>query len=177
MGAGIVGAAHPRAGGENGPLLAATCSLAGSSPRGRGKRVERNDSLSFERLIPARAGKTRARPDRSWASPAHPRAGGENCLASFTLSDVAGSSPRGRGKPLGKLDNRPRPGLIPARAGKTCSASAGWSPSEAHPRAGGENPMGTDITIRRRRLIPARAGKTLSDLRFYRADRSDLGNP
>ena len=26
-------------------------------------------------------------------------------------------------------------------------------------------------------LIPAWAGKTLSDLRVYRADRSDLGNP
>ena len=27
------------------------------------------------------------------------------------------------------------------------------------------------------RLIPAHAGKTLPDLRFYCADRSDLGNP
>ena len=26
-------------------------------------------------------------------------------------------------------------------------------------------------------LIPAHAGKTLSDLRFYQADRSDLGKP
>ena len=26
-------------------------------------------------------------------------------------------------------------------------------------------------------LIPAHAGKTLPDLRFYCADRSDLGNP
>ena len=26
-------------------------------------------------------------------------------------------------------------------------------------------------------LIPAHAGKTLPDLRFYRADRSDLGKP
>ena len=28
-----------------------------------------------------------------------------------------------------------------------------------------------------RGLIPAHAGKTLPDLRFYRADRSDLGKP
>ena len=33
------------------------------------------------------------------------------------------------------------------------------------------------LPARRTRLIPAHAGKTLPDLRFYCADRSDLGNP
>ena len=31
--------------------------------------------------------------------------------------------------------------------------------------------------VQQQRLIPAHAGKTLPDLRFYCADRSDLGNP
>ena len=69
----------------------------------------------------------------------------------------------------------------------------GW----AHPRSRGENLMGLATTLltegsspltRGKRLeraahpgchglIPAHAGKTLPDLRFYRADRSDLGKP
>ena len=67
----------------------------------------------------------------------------------------------------------------------------------AHPRVGGENatnapwpndPPGSSPRGRGKLwpgcpffvvygLIPAWAGKTLPDLRFYRADRSDLGNP
>ena len=35
----------------------------------------------------------------------------------------------------------------------------------------------TRMPLHIRRLIPAHAGKTLPDLRFYCADRSDLGNP
>ena len=67
----------------------------------------------------------------------------------------------------------------------------------AHPRSRGENgqSVGKDLansgsspltrgkrpefsdTRTQRGLIPAHAGKTLPDLRFYCADRSDLGNP
>ena len=67
----------------------------------------------------------------------------------------------------------------------------------AHPRSRGENPerlavieaaQGSSPLTRGKpwsealdrdlpRLIPAHAGKTLPDLRFYCADRSDLGNP
>ena len=109
----------------------------------------------------------------------------------------SGSSPRGRGKPSkSQLSPRPRR-LIPARAGKTARPRPPTSQARAHPRAGGENdalsgassswkgssPRGRGkrdhaaAPARHDRLIPARAGKTLSDLRFYRADRSDLGNP
>ena len=67
----------------------------------------------------------------------------------------------------------------------------------AHPRSRGENrtvrasgahtsgssPLtrgkqrGIPQRLNRPRLIPAHAGKTLPDMRFYCADRSDLGNP
>ena len=50
--------AHPRAGGENGPLPADGMELDGSSPRGRGKRRRPQFQHPPPRLIPARAGKT-----------------------------------------------------------------------------------------------------------------------
>ena len=52
-------AAHPRAGGENRKSGFPTASQYGSSPRGRGKRSAHRPQLALDRLIPARAGKTR----------------------------------------------------------------------------------------------------------------------
>ncbi len=69
--------------------------------------------------------------------------------------------------------------------------------TRAHPRSRGENsrvvleavhtagsspltrgkPVNIDIHAATLGLIPAHAGKTLPDLRFYCADRSDLGKP
>ena len=88
-------------------------------------------------------------------------------------------------------------GLIPAHAGKTRSADVAEPKAPAHPRSRGENEnsiarafvtVGSSPLTRGKRaacqdqrgllgLIPAHAGKTLPDLRFYCADRSDLGNP
>ena len=87
--------------------------------------------------------------------------------------------------------------LIPAHAGKTLNLvmiDEAWA---AHPRSRGENDSHRIVgdlqegsspltrgklgnlghTILLVGLIPAHAGKTLPDLRFYCADRSDLGNP
>ena len=68
-------------------------------------------------------------------------------------------------------------GIIPAHAGKT-----GWIQTiefntRDHPRSRGENRPVNYPGRSGRRIIPAHAGKTLPDLRFYRADRSDLGKP
>ena len=51
-------AAHPRAGGENGPTSYAGNITVGSSPRGRGKHFTPRTARNEFRLIPARAGKT-----------------------------------------------------------------------------------------------------------------------
>ena len=95
-------------------------------------------------------------------------------------ADVAGSSPRVRGKP----EDAPVPdapgGLIPARAGKTMRWAIMVEVHRAHPRACGENEEvrqaregqeGSSPRVRGKlvvlenaapcpRLIPARAGKT-----------------
>ena len=153
----------------------------GSSPRGRGKRQRHAVAGPPERLIPARAGKTRARMRRRHLGAAHPRAGGENATGIVTNGKNDGSSPRGRGKRQAARCGSAWEGLIPARAGKTPRSSTCTGSPWAHPRAGGENrplrartppaggssprgrgkqgpPRDADA---RRRLIPARAGKTL----------------
>ena len=108
-----------------------------------------------------------------------------------------GSSPLTRGKQIEGQHDLSARGLIPAHAGKTDVASADRPGGRAHPRSRGENygttgvpfcamgsspltrgklTVGSTLTVASG-LIPAHAGKTLPDLRFYRADRSDLGKP
>ena len=94
------GTAHPRAGGENSSITGLDDDRRGSSPRGRGKPRYLGYPRQRERLIPARAGKTAGRHEPRAIVWAHPRAGGENHLAVRLASEMGGSSPRGRGKPL-----------------------------------------------------------------------------
>ena len=172
--------AHPRAGGENGMMVEAPKPGAGSSPRGRGKRVAPPTPTVSPGLIPARAGKTSSLYGSRSAASAHPRAGGENTFGARIAATAAGSSPRGRGKPSISVFWVPLYGLIPARAGKTYPRNSGHRRSRAHPRAGGENKLAMNVSYSSQgssprgrgkprprgwgkspfRLIPARAGKT-----------------
>ena len=189
--------AHPRVGGENMFSAPRVQASRGSSPRGRGKLRHTVHQLPRLRLIPAWAGKTVDAGSFEQVNRAHPRVGGENSCHWETFVSPTGSSPRGRGKPGETATARPELGLIPAWAGKTYPKCPRPIGGRAHPRVGGENrhcpvssstcpgssPRGRGKPTSARpaslspRLIPAWAGKTLSDLRFYRADRSDLGNP
>ena len=152
------------------------CAL-GSSPLTRGKPPLPGWLQRWVGLIPAHAGKTRASSNRQTRHWAHPRSRGEN-----------------RDGRLGVVLNT---GLIPAHAGKTILPALRAVLIWAHPRSRGENcgtsnvPMGDvgSSPLTRGKpayatkdevvggLIPAHAGKTLPDLRFYCADRSDLGKP
>ena len=169
----------------------------GSSPRGRGKHNFVIGHGSLARLIPAWAGKTPEAVRHAHARRAHPRVGGENRPVVQGVVAGGGSSPRGRGKLEVPVIAQAVTGLIPAWAGKTIFSQPADTLIWAHPRVGGENApvqVGADLiegSSPRGRgkpvtgpavdsttgLIPAWAGKTLPDLRFYRADRSDLGNP
>ena len=131
--------AHPRGGGENGPLRVVGGRVPGSSPRGRGKRgLGAGDTLTVG-LIPAGAGKTQSGVLSRLMSMAHPRGGGENRQHVLCGCRLGGSSPRGRGKHGSELHHGKITRLIPAGAGKThgygCRLDACW----AHPRGGGEN--------------------------------------
>ena len=189
--------AHPRSRGENSWLPSETNTTLGSSPLTRGKHSHRAGGKRQRRLIPAHAGKTAS--CEAWCCPsgAHPRSRGENSPSRIPPCSHTGSSPLTRGKPgVGGAD-RVRRGLIPAHAGKTLRRPSATSGPRAHPRSRGENqddsapvdnvpgsspltrgkPRRTSYALAAIRLIPAHAGKTLPDLRFYCADRSDLGNP
>ena len=173
------------------------CIASGSSPLTRGKRAGRFDRSVNGRLIPAHAGKTGPSRTPVRLSGAHPRSRGENPPDRRGPLASQGSSPLTRGKPPIGDRLRMRRRLIPAHAGKTPRSRSNARASPAHPRSRGENstlgdddglPCGSSPLTRGKlrhgtepagqlRLIPAHAGKTLPDLRFYCADRSDLGNP
>ena len=172
--------AHPRVGGENDETPLEAVSAAGSSPRGRGKRLVLRPRRLLNGLIPAWAGKTRTATRNRPRAPAHPRVGGENLRRHDGHTHVEGSSPRGRGKRLVVLRPVHQERLIPAWAGKTVPAVSSMNAAKAHPRVGGENllcgvmfrsmvgssprgrgkPRGDPRRGRVRRLIPAWAGKT-----------------
>ena len=154
--------------------------VSGSSPRVRGKRRWALRGRHEVRLIPACAGKTSGTSSSPSATPAHPRACGENSVTAIWAMTAWGSSPRVRGKHVHEVGPGVGDRLIPACAGKTGSRSRACGPEPAHPRACGENHlmksveaslMGSSPRVRgkllilgdwflRFGLIPARAGKT-----------------
>ena len=90
--------AHPRVGGENVVAGIRAPGAAGSSPRGRGKRLDALEASLSEGLIPAWAGKTSSCAACPPSPRAHPRVGGENPPRQKPASNGRGSSPRGPGK-------------------------------------------------------------------------------
>ena len=152
----------------------------GSSPLTRGKLLPLvGDALALG-LIPAHAGKTRARPGPWRRCGAHPRSRGENSESPFNEMHLEGSSPLTRGKPRSCERSGQAWGLIPAHAGKTELRSPIKVMRRAHPRSRGENrfhlhssasrsgsspltrgkPAKLQKAHRAQGLIPAHAGKT-----------------
>ena len=70
--------AHPRVCGENAIVCGVWFRCGGSSPRVRGKRAGEQKAILLLGLIPACAGKTRARTQKLDPNRAHPRVCGEN---------------------------------------------------------------------------------------------------
>ena len=155
------GGAHPRVGGENADGSCVFHGGGGSSPRGRGKQQRCGSTSAATRLIPAWAGKTRAKAPCASAVWAHPRVGGENRGATANTISDQGSSPRGRGKRRGKGRERRRRRLIPAWAGKTWTSGGGVPTGVGSSPRGRGKPFGADAHHDFSRLIPAWAGKTL----------------
>ena len=172
-------AAHPRACGENSPLVWRRTIHTGSSPRVRGKFGVAFTILWNTGLIPARAGKIAESAAQRAPHKAHPRACGENLGDGLADSVTQGSSPRVRGKCARRGGRGWDRRLIPARAGKISSTRPPVLAGPAHPRACGENIIDHRLIVRipgssprvrgkwsrwrkwraGRGLIPARAGK------------------
>ena len=141
--------AHPRSRGENTHGGSQFSAITGSSPLTRGKLDRRSGRPVNERLIPAHAGKTRARARGLGCWWAHPRSCGENGLAATSCSRVLGSSPLTRGKLARTQTGTTLTRITPAHAGKTSIRRRLRRTSRAHPRSRGEN------------LLPTRSIRTL----------------
>ena len=134
--------------------------MDGSSPLARGLRLALPDDGALERIIPARAGFTKRRPDR--------------------FSRRPGSSPLARGLHGDVSLRHVTRGIIPARAGFTGPLREGPARPRDHPRsrgvyswgcltlsrASGSSPLARGLRedvaneLPRARIIPARAGFT-----------------
>ena len=125
--------------GENAQDPYSDLTLAGSSPRVRGKHGCAGFPVAEVGLIPACAGKTVRKKFASATVRAHPRVCGENEILTAEDLNAQGSSPRVRGKRTLTPTTVQAPGLIPACAGKTaCIECVGYG-ARAHPRVCGEN--------------------------------------
>ena len=173
--------AHPRSRGENLTPAGRLVIDGGSSPLTRGKPCPPRRASASTGLIPAHAGKTTKKADRSKIHRAHPRSRGENEAGDEKGSTFDGSSPLTRGKLSSAIARYRRVGLIPAHAGKTRRSRRISLSSGAHPRSRGENSTtpgrrladtGSSPLTRGKRhdeqewlprdgLIPAHAGKTV----------------
>ena len=91
------GPVHPRTGGEHMDPGTVPSRTAGSSPHGRGTRVQHPPGVTLRRFIPARAGNTPSCTINESASAVHPRTGGEHWYGSREFAETVGSSPHGRG--------------------------------------------------------------------------------
>ena len=171
---------HPRACGANVRTPFAAVRQSGSSPRMRGKLVERHRGGRPRRIIPAHAGQTFLNTNLFYLYTDHPRACGANGLSTRVYRPPIGSSPRMRGKRTRWFFRCPPARIIPAHAGQTIRWSADRRCPADHPRACGANQDdgfrnycdgGSSPRMRgkrrrhprsgrHRRIIPAHAGQT-----------------
>ena len=172
---------HPRSRGVYPATKVAGALSSGSSPLARGLPTAISGACAQPRIIPARAGFTRARqrPQFSWQD--HPRSRGVYAVADYSGSAGIGSSPLARGLRVRPVYPERGPGIIPARAGFTSWGESGRPNGSDHPRSRGvyavalcswvpspgssplarglREPAGGPLGIPR--IIPARAGFTL----------------
>ena len=111
--------AHPRGCGADTNEEIAKAEAEGSSPRVRGRPLQRSESEDSWGLIPAGAGQTCAAWLHAWCRRAHPRGCGADGGTDHVDPGIGGSSPRVRGRHRPPSEPRPTRRLIPAGAGQT----------------------------------------------------------
>ena len=117
---------HPRVCGEKSAFtITGTCD-PGSPPRMRGKgRFLPGDALRVG-ITPAYAGKRKLPLGVTWHTGDHPRVCGEKWFWLSTMSRVAGSPPRMRGKACSPCSSCNFHGITPAYAGKSRKKEQRW---------------------------------------------------
>ena len=144
----------------------------GSSPLARGLPSESILCTIRGRIIPARAGFTRALANIHLPSKDHPRSRGVYPYGRSEITPSSGSSPLARGLPEAAINENGDIGIIPARAGFTRNAYAyPLLITGSSPLARGL-PEYAEHKAVRPRIIPARAGFTQGIPRGY-LDRED----
>ena len=136
-----------------------TFTVAGTSPRTRGKPLEASDLLLAVRNIPAHAGKTAPTYTEKTLSAEHPRARGENVAMPAAWAVEAGTSPRTRGKLEAFIIIPEEDRNIPAHAGKTHFVGGGSTSPAEHPRARGENRVSRFLALTMLGTSPRTRGK------------------
>ena len=129
---------HPRVGGERQSGFSQLVVTNGSSPRGRGTRLERAALQLGRRFIPAWAGNASDGGRAHISMAVHPRVGGERVQVHGISSGGDGSSLRGRGTLLELEAERLQDRFIPAWAGNAPTERADRQAKTVHPRVGGE---------------------------------------
>ena len=175
---------HPRECGANQKQGEDAKKSLGSSPRVRGKLFFDGGHAGGERIIPASAGQTAAMSAGLAPNADHPRECGANQVARLNSDGISGSSPRVRGKPLGRRASARPSRIIPASAGQTETSRLTLKAPTDHPRECGANhswmyarrrQFGSSPRVRGKligllsrifgnRIIPASAGQTSSSV-------------
>ena len=179
------GTVHPRVCGGNRARGRGPSGGAGPSPRVRGKQVVVLRVIDEPGSIPACAGETEKAVKRPNAPAVHPRVCGGNSLWLGIRTEVAGPSPRVRGKllrqdgdPLGRgsipacagehhgsQPREPRHRSIPACAGETACSASVLSAVPVHPRVCGGNSVPRRLVVERRGPSPRVRGKRSMGIR------------
>ena len=157
---------------------------SGSSPLVRGQLGEVFGHIVGDRIIPARAGPTRAKSARIPIPSDHPRSCGANRFVRASFFIIRGSSPLVRGQPIRSGEFFYHSRIIPARAGPTYRSRPSSPRPSDHPRSCGANhlqrfrllcALGSSPLVRGQRtgqsafqrcvrIIPARAGPTVTQV-------------
>ena len=130
---------HPRSCGANNGSMNSGVKSSGSSPLVRGQLGEVFGHIVGDRIIPARAGPTRAKSARIPIPSDHPRSCGANRFVRASFFIIRGSSPLVRGQPPTTVPASMRPRIIPARAGPTVTICTRSPRQSDHPRSCGAN--------------------------------------
>ena len=166
---------HPRSRGVYHYFYPALNPEFGSSPLARGLRPGRRLPGSPARIIPARAGFTRAHDPHAGRDRDHPRSRGVYSIWGSACTMAPGSSPLARGLPYLGGGSTDGPRIIPARAGFTAYHEGLGVMGRDHPRSRGVYPpSGVTPGLRRgssplARGLPKKIGETPTEVRIIPA--------